>query len=295
MWRSKTNRYLFIIVLLASVCVAFVFYILTQMNQQTTGLNQLENALNTTRNLLEEQKRYALSLSLLLSEDKEIIDSFRKHNREKSFDIVNKKINRLKTLQNSNFEVQIHNKDLSTYLRNWDINKKDIPLESFRQGLVNVQKNQKPMVSIELGKRLNIKAISPIVYQQSMIGSLETIIGFEYLSQQLKQKGYFLFVLLNQEYLNVATQLENNPKYQDYVLVNESSRNQLLGLNTQDLRDYGYLSNKEMAFSYFSFYDLSHHKLGYILTGIPNKNHLKINNGFYNTAPMDSPSKVIIK
>lgn len=294
-WRSKTTKYLSIIVLLASILVVFVFYILTQINSNNNLVNRLENALNTTRNLFEEQKRYALSLSLLLSEDKEIIDSFKAQNREESFSIVNRKIHTLKMLQNSSFEVQIHNKDLSTYLRNWDISIKDIPLKDFRQGLVKVYEDKKPLVSIELGKRLNIKAISPIMDKQTMIGSLETIIDFEYLAQQLTQKGYTLFVLLDKQFLNIATELENNPHYQEYIVVNKGATAPLKNLELNNLKDYGYISGQEYSFSYFAYYDLSHQKLGYVLTGIKNENHLQINNGFNNTAPYISKSKVIIE
>lgn len=294
-WRSKTNRYLSIIVILASILIGCVFYVLTQINNNTSQINHLENALNTTRNLFEEQKRYALSLSLLLAEDKEIIESFKTQNRDESFAIVNKKIQTLKMLQNSNFEVQIHNRNLTTYLRNWDISIKDVALRDFRQGLVKVKNEKKPLVSIELGKRLNIKAISPIMEDNDMIGSLETIIDFEYLTSQLNQKGYTLFVLLDKKHLNIATELQDNPTYQDYVVVNNVSPLALKNLNLKNLKDYGYISTKEYSFSYFAYYDLSHQKLGYILTSVNNKDHVELNSNYNNTAPYISKSKVNIE
>lgn len=294
-WRSKTNRYLSVIVILASILIGCVFYVLTQINNNTSQINQLENALNTTRNLFEEQKRYALSLSLLLAEDKEIIESFKEQNRDESFAIVNKKIQTLKMLQNSHFEVQIHNRNLTTYLRNWDISIKDVALRDFRQGLVKVKKEKKPLVSIELGKRLNIKAISPIMEDNDMIGSLETIIDFEYLSSQLKQKGYTLFVLLDKKHLNIATELKQQPIYQEYVVVNDVSPVALKNLNLTHLKDYGYVSTPHYSFSYFAYYDLSHHKLGYILTGINNEDHVQLNSNYNNTAPYISTSKVNIE
>lgn len=276
----KTNRYLLLILAITSIFIALILYILTSLNSNNEQLNRLENSLNITRNFLEEQKRYALSLSILLSEDKEIIDSFLSNKREESFSIINRKIQTLKNLQNSNFEVQIHNKDLTTYLRSWDFTKKDIPLDSFRKGLVNVKENKKPLVSIELGKRLNIKAISPILRNQQFLGSLETIIDFEYLSKELKQKGYTLFVLLDQKHLDIANELKNNPKIGDFVLVNESNAQKLQNLNLSHLQDYGYISNNECSFSYFSYYDLQGNHLGYIFAGINNEKHLNVTNAF---------------
>lgn len=208
----KANKYLITIVLVTSFFILLTFYFLKNLNNSDDLLNRLENSLSTTKNLFNEQKRYALSLSILLAEDKEIINSFLKNNREESFDVINKKINRLKQLQNSSFEVQIHNSDMTTYLRSWDISIKDIPLSSFRQGIVKVKTDKKPIVSIELGKRLNIKAISPMKKDGKFIGSIEVIVGFSYLSKQLKQKGYSLYVLLDKKHLNIATKLKNRPK-----------------------------------------------------------------------------------
>ena len=88
----KTNRYLLLVLTLTLIFIALISYGLSSLNNNNEQLNRLENSLETTRNLLEEQKRYALSLSILLSEDKEILDSFLSHQREESFSIINRKI-----------------------------------------------------------------------------------------------------------------------------------------------------------------------------------------------------------
>lgn len=288
LFNSKINKYLFVILIIASFFILVIFYFLNNLNSSNNLLNKLENSITTTKNLFEEQKRYALSLAILLSEDNEIIDSFIRQNREESFKIVNKKIKTLKQLQNSNVEIQIHNKNLTTYLRSWDISIKDVPLASFRQGLVEVIKKRKPIVSIELGKRLNIKAISPIIKNNQYLGSVEAIIDFEYLSQELEKKGYELFVLLNKANLDIASELKNNEKIKDYVLVNKANIHHLNNLDLENLKDYGYISNKDYSFVYFSYYDFEDMHLGYIFTGIKNNEHLNISNNYdYETVNTD--------
>lgn len=291
----KSNHYLLLLLALTSVLIALTLYILTSVNNNNEQLSRLENALNITRNILEEQKRYALSLSILLSEDKEIIESFLSNNRGESFNIVNRKIQTLKKLQNSHFEVQIHNKDLTTYLRSWDFSKKDIPLDAFRKGLVKVKEEKKPLVSIELGKRLNIKAISPIIKNGQFLGSIETIINFEYLASELKQKGYTLFVLLDNKHLNIANELQDNPKIGNFTLVNQALFKKLNHLQLDDLKDFGYISNQECSFAYFSYYDLQNNHLGYIFAGINNEKHLSINNTFEYEKKLNLLNKVNIE
>ena len=290
--KSKSNKYFLFISLLALVLISFIFYILLNINNQKKLISNLENSLAITKNLLEEEKRYALSLSILLSQDEELINTYENNNRKKAFDIVNKKINGLKKLQNSLFEVQIHTKELNTYLRSWDFSKKDIPLSSFREGLVKVKKEKKPLVSIELGKRLNIKAISPILRNGKFIGSIEVIIGFDYLEKELKEKGYSLDILLNNKYLNIATTLKNNPKIGEFTLVNKKTLN--TNFNTNTLEGYGYFTDNDNAFSYFTYYSLNREKLGYFIISLKNSSKIQLNNN-YEKRYINTNSKVIIQ
>lgn len=290
------NRYILSILVITAIILSFIYYKLNLIDRSNNLLTQLENGLTTTRYLFEEQKRYALSLSLLLSQDKEIKDSFIQKNRKKSFEIVNKKIDLLKKLQNSKIDVQIHNKNLTTYIRTWDFSKKDIPLKSFRKGLVKVSQEKKPLVSIELGKRLNIKAISPLFEDDEFIGSIEVIIGFDYLEEELKQKGFDTFIVLKNRYLNIADSLKNNPKIDDYTLVNNNKNyiDTLKSFDLKKLKDYGYFTNKDKAFSYFSIYTLDREKLGYIIISLANEDNILINNS-YEKKRVEKNNRIIIE
>ena len=278
----KTNKYLFFLILITLLFISFIFFIFSNLNKNKQLLTKLENSLILTKNILEEQKKYALSLAILLSKDKEIIQSFKENNRKKSFELVNRKIKTLKHLQNSNFEVQIHNKNLTTYLRSWDISIKDVPLASFRQGLVEVKKTQEPLVSIELGKRLNIKAISPLLENDTYLGSLEVIIGFKQLTKKLKKEGFSVFVLLNNKYLNIASDLKNHIKIHNYTLVNQGEQNLNIfkKVNLNNLKDYGYFTNKDLSFSYFSLYSYKREKLAYVIISSRNDSSIEITNNY---------------
>lgn len=289
------NRTIFILLIITAVILSAIFYKLTLINKTNNLINTLENAMTTTRYLFEEQKRYALSLAIILAQDKEIVESFLNKNREQSFEIVNRKINLLKKLQNSQIDVQIHNEDMSTYIRSWDLSIKDVPLEEFRQGIVKVHSENKPFVSIELGKRLNIKAISPLTKENKVIGSIEVIIGFEYLESELQQKGLQTFILLENKYLDIADTLKNNIKIQNFTLVNDKNK-EIEALNQVDinnLKDYGYFTSKEKAFSYFSYYSFDRGKLGYIMVSSANKDGITLNNSYEKNRPITKDGIII--
>lgn len=295
-FQSKVNKYFLFVSVISLFFIAFIFYVLINLNEDQKLISKLENSLITTKNILEEQKRYALSLSILLSEDEELLQSYINDKRRNTFNIVNKKINRLKKLQDSSFEVQIHTKELSTYLRSWDFSIKDIPLSTFRQGLVKVKEEKKPLVSIELGKRLNIKAISPILKDGQFIGSIEVIIGFDYLEKGLREKGYDLCILLDNQYLDIATSLKNNKQIDGFTLVNHKKNLKVHkhDFNLATLKDYGYFTDKEFAFSYFTYYSLKREKLGYIIVSLKNSSKLQLKHNYENKN-LTSNEKVTIQ
>lgn len=290
----KLNGYFFFIFLLTILFITITFFILNNITSDKRLLTKLENSLIITKDLLEEQKRYAQSLSILLSEDKELIQAYTKNNREATYNIVNQKIRTLKKLQNISFEVQIHDQDLKTFIRSWDLNIKDIHLSSFRHGLVQVKKSLKPLSSIELGKRLNIKAISPIIKDNTFIGSIEVIMSFNELTKELNEKGLDFFVLLNNKYLNIATALKNNPKITNYTLVNQNKNYEYLN-DIHSFEDYGYFTNHSLAYIYFSYYSLKREKLGYIIVSIKNPSQINIKKSYQKKIIINGKDRIIIE
>jgi len=262
------------IVLTFTVVVLFTslyfVYTLKESYSQKETLQSLDNALFLTRNLLEEEQQHALSLSLLLAQDKTFLEAFYSNKRKKAFEIIEQKIESLQKLQGYNFEVQVHDKNLHTYLRSWDYSVKNVPLASFRKGLVFVKNHKKPLVSIEVGKRLNIKAISPILKNGSFEGSIEVIENFEHLRKALAEHGYALFILLNKKYLNIATRVQNNPLiFNKFALVNKiydkHSFESLKKLKLQNLESSGYFTQDKYAFAYFSIKNFQNQNLGYFV------------------------------
>lgn len=282
LYSLKTNKYLFFLILVTLVFIIFIFFILTDINKNNQLITKLENSFIFTKNNFEEQKKYALSLAILLTEDKEFMNSFEKQNKDESFQIINKKIKTLKSLQNVNFKVQVYNKDLSTYIQSWSKEIKDSSSKSFKRGLIEVKKSKEPIVSIELGKELNIRAIYPMIRDDKYIGSMKVLIGFEQLTKELEQKGSSVFVLLNKKYLKIATEVKDNKQINGFTLVNQYGQNinNFKNLDFKVLKDFGYFTNKELAFSYFSFYSCKREKLGYIIVSSKNNSNIEINKNY---------------
>ncbi len=287
--------------LFAVLFALYLIYTLYLSFKQQEMVHSLDNALLLTKNMLDEEKSHALSLSLMLSEDEVLIKYYRKNNRRKVFTLINSKIKTLQQIQGYTVDVQVHDANIYTYVRSWDYNVTAIPLASFREGIVAVKETKKPLVSIEIGKRLNIKAISPILYNGKYIGSIEVIEGFRHLQEKLAQQGYAFFILLDKRYLDIATSLKKHPLVDNhYVLVNnfydKNSFERLQQSKLDKLGKYGYFGNGRYAFGYFAIYNLHNEPLGYCMVAFKNEN-AKMLRAYNENAKIEQNrhSKVIIR
>jgi hypothetical protein len=173
---------------------------------------------------LSFEKRYALSLSLYISKNENIKKALQTNNQPLALREMD---NFLEEIKNSagidNIDIQIHTKDILAFARNWDKSNYIGAKLDFRKGLVHVKKTKKSFVSIELGKRLNIKAISPILDKNGdFIGSVEIIMNFKNIKKRLKKFDLDMLVLLDKKFINIAVDLKNHKKIYGYYIVENS-------------------------------------------------------------------------
>lgn len=172
-------------------------------------------------NNLNLEKQYALSLSLFISQNKTIKKALQLNNQKMALKEIDKFLQDIKESTSiTNIDIQVHTENLTAFARNWDkSNYFGIKLSGFRKGLIKVQKTLKSTVSIELGKRLNIKAISPILDQEKkFMGSIEIIMDFKNIEKRISKFGLNMLPLLDDKFINVAEYLKNNQKINNYII-----------------------------------------------------------------------------
>jgi len=292
------------------IVLFFAFFVLSVSFYHTYSLNIfykkselvkiLDKGLLLAKNILEDDKRRAMSLSLLISQDMEFLKSFYADDRRAAFDTINKKAKILDTIEKYPLEVQVHDKKSNCYLRSWDYNLTNIPLASFRKGVVLVKETKKPLVSIEIGKRLNIKAISPILKNREFEGSVEVIEGFGHLREKLLEHGYIMFIILNKKFLPIATSLKNHQIIQNkFILVNEvyekNSFNALKNSDLSMLGSYGYFSKEKFSFGYFAIKNLHNENIGYCIISPENIDSDYLKNYHQNSSVKHSTSGILIR
>ena len=220
---SKTYRnfiFLFIVVFIT------LLYFLNKYNN-IIHQNQIDilvsNKIEIVQNELTHQKNQALSLAILFSKNQNIINNLEQNKP------IELKSELLKLLENikiytkqNNIQVQVHTEDLKVFVRSWEDKDSGLNLEGFRKGLVKVKQTKEPFVSNELGKRFNIKAISPIFNEkQQYIGTIEVIMDYSDLKNRLKYMGIEIIPLLDKKYLQIAQSYENNTLLGNYIVIQE--------------------------------------------------------------------------
>lgn len=211
------------------VLITILLFFLDRYN---TILNQKEldifvfNQMKIVEDELENQKKQALSLVLMFSQNQEIIRNLEENNPKELKKELLKLLNIISTYTKQNIDVQIHTKNLDVFTRSWEDKDFGENLASFREGLVKVKNTQKPFVSSELGKRFNIKAIAPIYdVNNNFLGSIEIIIDFKDLVYKLKNLGISSMILLENDYLNIATSYKDNKKIDSFTILQNSFDN----------------------------------------------------------------------
>ena len=214
--------------------VIFFIYFLNKYNNILDKKNLdifVSNQIQIIENELENQKNQALSLALMFSRNQEIVKSLENKNNIELKKELLKLLNIIETYTKNSIDVQIHTKDLEVFTRSWEDKDFGLKLDSFREGLVKVKNQKEPYVSSELGKRFNIKAIVPIYNDKNIfIGSLEVIVDFKSLVNRLKTLGIDSIVMLEKDYLKIATYHQNNQKFKDYAILESSFTKGLLDI-----------------------------------------------------------------
>ena len=262
------------------IIVSILLFFLNKYND-IIQKNQIDilvsNNIKFIHSEISYQKKYALSLSILFSKNQNIISALKNNQPKKLQEELNSLLNSISTYtKQNNMEIQVHTKDLKVFVRSWENEDKGLDLSTFRKGLVKVQKTKQPFVSNELGKRFNIKAISPIFNKDEYIGSIEIIMNYGALKERLAMAGIDVIPIMDKKFLNIAKSLQKNKTLYDFVIIESNYNNNLYELlyNNKNV-----LLNKEFYYeigdtiiTFIPLGDVDGESVGYLVASFKNTN-----------------------
>ena len=269
------NRKLFFAIFaffIIAIGAALLFFVDDIENHRGAKLSDGIN--DAVREEMDRQNKQAASLALALAGNETLATAIRDKDRmraSQALDAITASFD--KYGESGKFWLQLHTPQLQVFMRSWDKSEYGAPLEGFRKGLVYVRRTQMPFSSIELGKKLNFKAIAPIKLEGEYVGSLEIIKNFDEAIKNFKDKKISLLVLMDNKFLDVAEWMVDYPLLGDFVLCHrEYDKTLYEELKEDDI--YLFIGRKKsFTKNYFlsiePLRDLSGERLGFFVAAIP--------------------------
>lgn len=227
------------------------------------------------RNELEKQKSDALAFALTLAQNRALADALEDDDEDAGYTILSNFMLTLEKYTPYRVRTQIITSDYCIFARSWDNSFAGMPIGIYRPDLLTFEENKKPKVAVEIGRRLGIKATVPVRKDDEILGYVEVLGFFEDITEQFQMQKIDLLVLMQEQYLESATLMRENPTVGDYVVanlrVNQFHIDTLTKQAIRQMRQNGNTMIKNYYYFYEPMLDGTGKNIGAYILGIEKK------------------------
>lgn len=227
-----TTRHLALTLFFALLALALVVTIArleTKVTSETVDEVGDQLAL-TLRMQLDKEKEEALRFALLLSQNGGLIDALDAEDEEVGYRILSSTIHKVREHTQTLIRAQVITADYRLFARSWDELFAGMPLDDYRTDLFHFQTHRRPRASLEIGRRLGIKATVPVYRDRRSLGFVEALQFFDTTTAFFRSLGIDLYVLMDYDYYDVAVLMQNNPTVGTFIIANRLYSAHNLGL-----------------------------------------------------------------
>ncbi len=210
-----------IFVVVTLLTTAIFFYFKSQLKEQKLDhiLDQITLELSDQ---LKTNELDALKLAVVLSKNSALVDAMENEDEDLGYEILSDIIQNIEKNTHSQVKIQIINADYTIFARSWDNVYAGMPLGDYRTDLEYFKTHNTPRTSIEVGRKLGIKATVPIYKNGVLLGFLEAIDFFEPVTDFFRAQGVDLYVLLDEKYYSIAVFMQENLMINKYIVANKN-------------------------------------------------------------------------
>ncbi len=282
--KNSVNKRLFkylYIALFITVTMVLVLYIfnLDRRIANNTLLRVGDELFVSFRNELEKQKSDALAFALTLAQNSALADALENDDEDAGYTILSNFMLTLEKYTPYTIRTQIITQDYCIFARSWDNSFAGMPIGIYRPDLLTFEANKQPKVAIEIGRRLGVKATVPVIKEGEVLGYVEVLGFFEDITEQFQMQKIDVIVLMEEQYLEMATLMRENPMIGDYVVANlRVNRYHIDSITPADmryLRQNGNVAVKNFHYFYEPMLDGTGKSIGAFVLGLQTK-HLEM-------------------
>ena len=207
------------------VLISILLVVISQLKREVSWQvvenvgDQLSLSLRTE---LDDEKEDALRFGMVMAHNSDIKKALLDDDEEKGFETLKLIMNNVKEHIHTLVRAQIITADYEVFARSWDSENlyAGMPLDVYRSDLEYFETHRNPRVSIEVGRRLGIKATVPIYEDDQLLGFIDVLQFFDASTDFFHKFGIDLYVLLDESYYNTAVLMQNNPSAAWYIVAN---------------------------------------------------------------------------
>lgn len=222
---------------------------------------------NLLEKIIEEDKLNALAISLILSQNRNVIACLEGGRHGDCMNVTRKYRDILNAVPfYSGIKIHFHDASAKSLARSWSDEFYNDDLSSFRHSLLQIRRNLTPKAIVEVGRcGVFMRGISPVFGEGKFIGSAEVMLDFEHIITQIERMGNNLLVLVNKNFTTDCF-YDKIGILKDFIVVNQTPNYDILSvLATIDLLEENFIKKDGHYFYIKPFSDENGTKLGFIV------------------------------
>ena len=198
-------------------------------------LDQLTLALDSE---LKSHRMDDLEMALLLSKNEGLINALENDDEDLGYKILFDITTAVKKNTSRHIRSQVITADLNIFARSWDDVYAGMPIGDYRTDLDYFKTHNTPRASVEIGRRVGVKATVPIYKDGVFIGFVEVISFFKSMTEFFSSIGVDLYVLLDVKHTDTAVLMSENLTIDEYVVSNRNyNYSHIQTLNEVDFKE----------------------------------------------------------
>ena len=229
----------------------------------------------TLDSVLKSHKMDNLKMAISLSKNEGLVNALENDDEDLGYKILSDITTTIKKETDIYIRAQIITKELNIFARSWDDIYAGMPLGDYRDDFEYFKTHKTPRASIEIGRRVGIKATVPIYKDGIFLGFVEVLSFFKSLTEFFSSIGVDLYVLLHVEQMQSAVLMNENQVIDDYVVANRNyNYSHIKTLNTINFKELKlnkviYKDNKYIF--YETMYDGNFKAIGAFISILPKR------------------------
>ncbi|MCJ7766056.1 MAG: hypothetical protein MUP09_08980 [Thiovulaceae bacterium] len=259
----KLNKNYLLFLITFFLIILVLIFIIFQFNREVSW-QVIENVNDqfslSLRKELDEEKEDALRFGIVLAQNGDIRSALAGDDEEMGFAALRQVMGTVQKHMHTLVRAQILTADHRIFARSWDDENlyAGMPLDAYRSDLDYFKTHRDPRVSIEVGRRLGIKATVPIYDKNKLLGFVEVLQFFDASTDFFHKFGIDLYVLLDDSYYNTAVLMQNNPTAAWYIVANRGYN--MVNLKTLQRVDFKKLRKEHVLLqnNKYIFYEPMH-------------------------------------